>query len=99
MKDTKVLLVNLHLYQIQKIIFKGEFILEINKTIGLIRENVKKAIIGKDEIIDLMLMVLISSGHVLIEDVPGLGKTTLVSALAKSLGCSFQRIQCVPYSP
>ena len=70
--------------------------MEINKTIGLIRENVKKAIIGKDEIIDLMLMVLISSGHALIEDVPGLGKTTLVSALAKSLGCSFQRIQFTP---
>ena len=70
--------------------------MEINKTIGLIRENVKKAIIGKDEVIDLMLMALISSGHVLIEDVPGLGKTTLVSALAKSLGCSFQRIQFTP---
>jgi len=50
--------------------------------LSAIRENMKKAVVGKDDIIDLMLVSLICSGHVLIEDLPGLGKTTLVSALA-----------------
>lgn len=61
-----------------------------------IRKNVKKAIIGKDNVIDLLLISLLCSGHVLIEDIPGMGKTTLVSALAASLGCSFRRIQFTP---
>lgn len=61
-----------------------------------IKENIKKVIVGKDDVIDLMLVSLICSGHVLIEDLPGLGKTTLVSAFASSLGCDFQRIQFTP---
>lgn len=61
-----------------------------------IRENIQKVMVGKDETIDLLLVALICSGHVLIEDLPGLGKTTLVSALAESLGCDFQRIQFTP---
>lgn len=61
-----------------------------------IRDNVKKVIVGKDDIIDLLLISLLCSGHVLIEDIPGMGKTTLVSALAASLGCSFRRIQFTP---
>ncbi|MBQ5840618.1 MAG: MoxR family ATPase, partial [Clostridia bacterium] len=52
--------------------------------------------VGKDEVIDLLLVALLCSGHVLLEDLPGLGKTTLVSALADSLGCRFQRIQFTP---
>lgn len=67
-----------------------------NKTLQAIRNNMKKVIVGKDEAIDLMLVSLICAGHVLVEDVPGLGKTTMVSALADSLGCSFQRIQFTP---
>ena len=55
------------------------------ETVGKIRENMKKTMVGKDRVIDLMLIALICSGHVLIEDVPGLGKTALVSALADSL--------------
>ncbi|MBQ8203480.1 MAG: MoxR family ATPase [Clostridia bacterium] len=66
------------------------------RCLGDIKENIKKVIVGKDEVIDLMLVSLICSGHVLIEDLPGLGKTTLVSALASSLGCDFQRIQFTP---
>ena len=66
------------------------------ETVGKIRENMKKTMVGKDRVIDLMLIALICSGHVLIEDVPGLGKTALVSALADSLGCSFKRIQFTP---
>ena len=61
-----------------------------------IRNNIRKVIVGKDTAIDLLLISLICSGHVLIEDIPGVGKTTLVSALAASLGCSFHRIQFTP---
>ena len=61
-----------------------------------IKENIKKRIKGKDDIIDLLLVSLICSGHVIIEDLPGLGKTTLASCLAESLGCDFQRIQFTP---
>jgi MoxR-like ATPase len=61
-----------------------------------IKSNIEKVIIGKSEVIDLVLIALICSGHVLIEDVPGLGKTTLVSALAKSLDLGFSRIQFTP---
>ncbi|MCI8553887.1 MAG: MoxR family ATPase [Clostridiales bacterium] len=61
-----------------------------------IRQNIKTVMIGKDEVIDRLLIALICSGHVLIEDMPGTGKTTLVSALASSLGCSFRRIQFTP---
>ncbi len=61
-----------------------------------LRENVQKVIIGKDEVIDLTLTVVLCEGHILLEDVPGIGKTTLARALATSLGCSFRRIQFTP---
>lgn len=61
-----------------------------------IKENIKKVVVGKDEVIDMLLVSLICSGHIIIEDLPGLGKTTLASALASSLGCKFQRIQFTP---
>lgn len=61
-----------------------------------VRENVARVIVGKDETIELLLVALFCEGHVLLEDVPGIGKTTLAKALAKSLGCSFQRIQFTP---
>ncbi|MBI4675440.1 MAG: MoxR family ATPase [Chloroflexi bacterium] len=61
-----------------------------------VRENVARVIVGKDETIELLLVALLCEGHVLLEDVPGIGKTTLAKALAKSLGCSFQRIQFTP---
>ena len=56
-------------------------------------DSVKRVIIGKDHAIELSLVALISEGHLLIEDVPGLGKTTLARAIALSTGCSFKRIQ------
>jgi MoxR-like ATPase len=59
-------------------------------------DNVKKVIVGKDEVIRLLLVAVLCEGHVLLEDVPGTGKTTLAHALAVSLGCSFKRIQFTP---
>lgn len=61
-----------------------------------VRENVQRVIVGKEEIINLVLTAVLSEGHVLLEDVPGTGKTTLAKALSASLGCSFQRIQFTP---
>ena len=61
-----------------------------------IKKNIKKVIVGKNEVIDLLLVALISSGHVLLEDVPGTGKTLLAKTLAKSLDCSFKRVQFTP---
>lgn len=53
-------------------------------------------IVGKDEVLNLLLAALLCEGHVLLEDVPGIGKTTLARALAASLGCEFRRIQFTP---
>ena len=61
-----------------------------------ILESVSKVIIGKNEAIFCILAAVLSGGHLLIEDVPGVGKTTLVKALAKTMGCTFKRIQFTP---
>ena len=61
-----------------------------------IRSNINRVMVGKDAAVNLLLIALLSRGHVLLEDVPGIGKTTLVNALAKSLDCSFARIQFTP---
>ena len=62
----------------------------------LLTQNVGKVIVGKDKAVELMMIAVLCRGHVLIEDVPGVGKTTLASALARSLDCSFKRIQFTP---
>src|SRR5512136_2188341 len=59
-------------------------------------DNVEKVIIGKRSAVELSVVGLLCQGHVLIEDVPGVGKTMLARAIAKSLGCSFKRIQFTP---
>jgi MoxR-like ATPase len=59
-------------------------------------ENMKTVMVAKAEVLELALVAVLCEGHVLIEDVPGIGKTTLAKTLACSLGCSFRRIQCTP---
>ncbi|SEU05559.1 MoxR-like ATPase [Salinibacillus kushneri] len=59
-------------------------------------QNIQKVIIGKEEVTKLSIVALLAQGHVLLEDVPGVGKTMLVRALAKSLNCEFKRIQFTP---
>ena len=58
--------------------------------------EVKKVINGKDEIISKVLMAFIAQGHVLMEDIPGVGKTTLVLAFSKAMGLDYKRVQCTP---
>ena len=58
--------------------------------------NVQKVIVGKEEAIELILVALFCEGHILLEDVPGVGKTMLSRAVAASLGCTFKRLQCTP---
>lgn len=61
-----------------------------------VKDNISKIIVGKDEVIELVLVSLFCSGHVLLEDVPGLGKTVLAKSLARSINCKFKRIQFTP---
>jgi MoxR-like ATPase len=61
-----------------------------------IRENIQRVVVGKQDVIDLALIAVLCEGHLLIEDVPGIGKTTLAKSIAASLGCSFSRIQFTP---
>src|ERR1700737_3663209 len=58
--------------------------------------NVERVIVGKRDEVELALIALLSQGHVLIEDVPGVGKTVLAKAISRSVGCSFRRIQFTP---
>ncbi len=69
---------------------------QIADTAARIRDNIQLAIVGKDEVIEYTLAALFSAGHILVEDVPGIGKTTLARSLAYSLDCEFRRIQFTP---
>ncbi|UOQ49036.1 MoxR family ATPase [Gracilibacillus caseinilyticus] len=70
--------------------------MEYQKEVAQILENIEKVLIGKEREVTLSLVALLADGHVLLEDVPGVGKTMMVRALSKSLDCQFKRIQFTP---
>ncbi|MBT2290873.1 MoxR family ATPase [Paenibacillus albidus] len=69
---------------------------EVTELIQALKTNLATVIVGKEEGVDLLLTALLANGHVLLEDVPGTGKTLLAKVLARSLDCSFKRIQFTP---
>ncbi len=69
---------------------------DVRQFAGQIIDNVEHVIIGKRDVLELMLVAILCEGHVLLEDVPGTGKTMLARSLAVSLGLDFKRLQCTP---
>jgi MoxR-like ATPase len=74
----------------------SEQIAQIASTAAILRQSVARVIVGRDDVVEMALVALLCEGHVLIEDVPGLGKTMLAKTLARSVGCEFRRIQFTP---
>jgi MoxR-like ATPase len=74
----------------------GELASALQTLAEAVRANVARVIVGKLDVIDLLLVALLSDGHVLLEDVPGMGKTVMARALARSIGATFQRVQGTP---
>ena len=68
----------------------------VSQAVAKIKANIERVLVGKGDVIELTLAAVLSGGHILVEDVPGIGKTTLARCLAESLQCSFKRIQCTP---
>ena len=68
----------------------------MNEKAVLLKSNIERRIVGKGKVIDRLIVSLLAGGHVLLEDVPGVGKTSLAKALSESLSLSFARIQCTP---
>lgn len=75
---------------------KQSFVSMVQEVGTLLKDNVSKVMVGKSDVIELVLVALLADGHILIEDVPGVGKTMMARAIARSLGCQFQRIQFTP---
>ncbi len=74
---------------------------QITQVYTKIKDNIGKVIVGKSETVDMLLVSLLCGGHVLLEDVPGTGKTVLIKSLAASVSCQNKRIQFTPdlFSP
>ncbi|HEY3249362.1 MAG TPA: MoxR family ATPase [bacterium] len=70
--------------------------MSVQESAQRIRANIERVLVGKSAVIELALVAMLCEGHLLIEDVPGIGKTMLAKALARSLGCAFRRLQCTP---
>lgn len=68
----------------------------MNQSLYTVREEIKKVIRGKEQILDTVLCTLLAGGHILLEDIPGVGKTTLAVALSRALGMSYKRMQFTP---
>jgi len=69
----------------------GPAVAEARQTLERVRTNMRQTIKGKDDVIDQVLTCLLAGGHLLIEDLPGVGKTTLAYSLARSMDCAFSR--------
>lgn len=68
----------------------------MNQSLYKVKEEIKKVIRGKDDVLDMVICTLLAGGHILLEDIPGVGKTTLAVALSRSLGMSYKRMQFTP---
>ena len=75
---------------------QGQDVQACAERMNSIVDNIETVIVGKREAVELVVMTMVAGGHVLLEDMPGTGKTSLVSALAKSIDCGFKRIQFTP---
>ena len=69
---------------------------EVARVAQALRGGISRVIVGKESVIEMALAALLCEGHLLIEDVPGIGKTMLAKSLARTLGCTFRRLQCTP---
>ncbi|MCY4367286.1 MAG: MoxR family ATPase [Chloroflexi bacterium] len=69
---------------------------QVAEAVSRVRENIGRVLVGKDDVVELTMAAVLSGGHILVEDVPGIGKTTLARSLAGSLDCEFHRIQFTP---
>ena len=69
---------------------------EFSRVAGAVRESIARIIVGKTDVVELVLVALLCEGHILLEDVPGVGKTMMARSVAASLGLRFARVQCTP---
>jgi MoxR-like ATPase len=69
---------------------------QIKNTADIVKQNIERVIVGKTDVVELTIVALMCEGHILLEDVPGTGKTQLAKSISRSLGCTFKRIQCTP---
>jgi len=74
----------------------AQAVARVHEVAQRVRANVSRVIVGKDDVIDLLIVAILSEGHALIEDVPGMGKTVMARALARSVSASFARVQGTP---
>ena len=77
-------------------VISPEMVSRVSDAAARVKANIGRVLVGKEDVVELVLAAVLSGGHILVEDVPGIGKTTLARALAGSLDCVFRRIQFTP---